>query len=146
MSAMDRFSRFAPPLARSAGGGWKGVLLPLRLLFITKRKIKIKSKHPSPALPLAFDQREGEKEKAETPLTPMPRSQRAVHAAIEAVVHRQRCSLRDALGHRPVRLKDAGPATSPLRYSITRKVETHRIAKHRTERFLEWDFRPDVMA
>jgi hypothetical protein len=45
----------APPLSRSEGGGWEGVLF----------RLPAKS-NPSPALPLAYGQREGAKRASPT--------------------------------------------------------------------------------
>jgi hypothetical protein len=77
----------------------------------------------------------------ETPLTPMPRSDRAVRAEsglpIRIAMH---CDT--DLPSRTAHFEDEGPATPPLRRSVARCAEAHRLAKRRTERFLLWDLRP----
>lgn len=57
-----------------------------------------------------------------------------------ATILLSRCVFRQ----RPACFKDAGPATSPLRRSVARCAEAHRLAKRRTGRFLVWDLRPGV--
>ncbi len=77
----------------------------------------------------------------EAPLTSMLRSYRAARAETDLYCAIA-VSCESAFYDRPVRFKDEGPATSPLRRSVARCAEAHRLAKRRTGRFLVWDFRP----
>ena len=77
----------------------------------------------------------------ETPLTSMPRSDRAVRAESDLSIRIAiRCDT--DLQSRTAHFEDEGPAAPPLRRSVARCAEAHRLAKRRTERFLLWDFRP----
>ena len=77
----------------------------------------------------------------ETPLTPLPRSDRVVRAESGPSIHAAICCSKD-LQSRTAHFEDEGPATPPLRRSVSRCAQAHRLAKRRTERFLLWDFRP----